>query len=67
MLHEFVERHVCVSADVPPAPEVRLPEPVLESEPPERLHDELALAEVGRLVHARQVTGQGADRAEDLK
>ena len=67
MLHELVERDVGVPADVPPAPEVRLPEPLLEGQPAEGLHHELPLSEVGRLVHARQVSRQGADGAEYLE
>ena len=67
MLHELVERDVGVSADVPPAPEVRLPEPLLEGQPAEGLHHELPLSEVGRLVHAGQVPRQGADGAEYLE
>ena len=49
------------SAYIPP--EVGLPEPLLECEPSKGLNDELPLAKVGGLVHAREVAGQSADRA----
>ncbi len=55
LLHEFVKGHVCESADVPPGPEVWIPEPVLEGEPSEGFDDQLPLSEVARLVHTWQV------------
>lgn len=67
LLHQFVERDVGVSGDVPPAPEVGLPEPVFEGQPTERLQDELALPEVCGLVHPGDVAGQGADLAQGLQ
>ena len=67
LLHQLVEWDIGVPGDVPPAPEVGLPEPVLECQPPERLQDELPLPEVCRLVHGGHVPGQRARLAQQLK
>ena len=67
VLHELVKRYAGATPDVPPAPEVGLPEPVLEGEPAEGLHHQLPLPEVRGLMDTRQVTGQGAGGAQDLQ
>ncbi len=67
VLHELVQGHVCVSADVPPAPEVRLSEPVLERQPAECLDHQLSLTKVRSFMHAGQMTRKSAQSTEYLR
>lgn len=57
VLHQFIKWHVREAGAVPPAPELGLPEPVLESQPAESFNHQLSLPEIVGLVNARQMPG----------